>query len=230
MTRTRTTALHDPGVDLTIAGEQVRLLPERGVWWPGSRTLIVSDLHLGKEAAFCATGVGVPRGVMHESLERLTSAAQAMGASRVLVVGDLLHARVGLSPDVVESVAAWRKDLDAELWIVPGNHDRGLDRVSGEWSLQVCEEEVVEGSFGFRHEPRGALGATFTWAGHVHPSISLGDQSGRVACFSIGRRIGLLPAFSRFTGGGRPSAGDAIYAAAGGRVVALRTRIGGSGG
>jgi metallophosphoesterase superfamily enzyme len=41
-------------------------------------------------------------------------------------------------------------------------------------------------------------------AGHVHPVYRLfgkGRQSLRLACFRLGERISLLPAFGAFTGG-----------------------------
>ncbi|CAN5366364.1 hypothetical protein BH10PSE17_BH10PSE17_35830 [soil metagenome] len=44
------------------AGERLELLPERAIWWPGERTLLIADVHFGKGAAFRALGVPVPRG------------------------------------------------------------------------------------------------------------------------------------------------------------------------
>ncbi|TXD50975.1 DEAD/DEAH box helicase, partial [Ralstonia sp. TCR112] len=50
--------------DLAIqcAGETVWLLPERALWWPVQRMLMVADAHFGKAATFRARGVPVPAG------------------------------------------------------------------------------------------------------------------------------------------------------------------------
>lgn len=50
--------------DLVIqcAGEAVWLLPERALWWPAQRMLMVADAHFGKAATFRARGVPVPAG------------------------------------------------------------------------------------------------------------------------------------------------------------------------
>ena len=43
-----------------ISGEQLDLLPEKAIWWPRRRTLLVADVHCGKDATFRAMGVPVP--------------------------------------------------------------------------------------------------------------------------------------------------------------------------
>ena len=47
-------------LEIDCAGERLVLLPEKAVFWPSEKTLIVADLHLGKTAAFRAAGIGVP--------------------------------------------------------------------------------------------------------------------------------------------------------------------------
>ena len=37
---------------ITLQGEQLVLLPERAIFWPDRATLVISDLHIGKAAAF----------------------------------------------------------------------------------------------------------------------------------------------------------------------------------
>lgn len=125
---------------ILAGGEPVALLPQRAVWWPRARTLIAADLHLGKEHAFGALGIAIPGGVLEETLERLARCARQWGAERVVVVGDLLHARLGTTPRVIETVARWRASLEAEIWLVPGNHDRAHDLVAEPWRLRVCTE------------------------------------------------------------------------------------------
>jgi len=42
------------------AEAEVVLLPERAVWWPATRTLLVADLHLGKCETLRANGAPMP--------------------------------------------------------------------------------------------------------------------------------------------------------------------------
>src|SRR6185436_13839134 len=71
----------------SVAGEQLRLLGERAVFWERVRTLFVADPHFGKAAAFRAAGVLVPRGTTGETLSRLDAALDRTGAERIVFLG-----------------------------------------------------------------------------------------------------------------------------------------------
>ena len=79
----------------TLAGEEVVMLPERALYWPRARTLFLADLHWGKAATFRASHVPVPIGTTASDLARLSRALTRTGASHLVILGDLLHARAG---------------------------------------------------------------------------------------------------------------------------------------
>src|SRR5690349_17592680 len=91
-----------------VAGERLELLPERAVYWGRVKTLLVADPHFGKAAAFRAAGVLVPRGTTTETLSRLDAALARTGASRILFLGDFLHAKEGRSPETLRTINEWR--------------------------------------------------------------------------------------------------------------------------
>lgn len=214
---------------LTIAGELVLLRPERAVWWPARRTLLVADLHLGKEAFFAAHGIPMPRAILDETLLRLDGLVAACGAERIVVVGDLMHATAGLTAAVRERVATWRRSRPVRFELVEGNHDRAA-ALPGEWGVHRRDEGERDGPFLYRHDPaslveRSAAGEGFTWCGHLHPTVRLADGVDRIVlpCFEIGGRRGLLPAFTAFSRGVavEPGPDARVYAIAGERVVEL---------
>lgn len=188
---------------ITTGGERITLLPQRAVWWPRTRTLIVADLHLGKSQALRAAGAGIPGGDLDEALFRLECAAVDAAAVRIIVVGDLLHARAGLTEGLVERVARWRAGVRAEFIVTPGNHDGALASVAERWRIDIAPASIVEGGLRFVHEPDPQPGV-FTWAGHIHPAVvlSAGGDRLKLPCFVVGERLGLLPAFTRFAAGG----------------------------
>lgn len=208
-------------MDLVVAGEPVRLLPERALWWPAARTLVVADLHWGKTDTFHAFGIPVPGEVLADDLARLARAMDRTDAARVLVLGDLVHGR--LLPTTVEAVAAWRARRPARLTLVRGNHDRHAPVLPPAWAVEEVDGALREGPFAFVHAP--APGEAYTWAGHLHPVVTLrGRADGlRLPCFHVGARAGVLPAFSAFTGGAavRAAPGDRLYAIAEDTVVEL---------
>ncbi len=209
---------------LVTAGGRVRLMHERAVFLEHLNVIVAADLHLGKGETMRVHGVGVPRGELDATLARLGSAVRRSGASRVIVVGDLLHAGVGLTDSMITHVGSFLSGLGARLQVVVGNHDRAIGRVAQAWGLEVLGETWSEGGFRFIHAPDEQQDA-FTWCGHLHPAVVLkrGGDGAKLACFWLRRRHGVLPAMGRLTAGGaiRPSRGDGVYAVAGGEIVTL---------
>jgi len=200
----------------------VELLPERGLYWPERGLLAVADLHWGKSESFQQHGIPLPTGVLEDDLERLSRALRTTGARRLLLVGDLIHSRRGITAAVRERIATWRAGHDVEMVLVRGNHDRHLKTLPPEWRLDVLETHTDEGPFRFAHHPEPATGR-YSWAGHLHPVVRLssGADRLRLPCFHLGPSVGILPAFSAFTGGVDMTrrAGERIFAIAGEAVV-----------
>ncbi len=210
------------GLSIVAAGETLVLTPHRALYWPLRRTLIVADLHWGKSETFAASGVPMPLGASAEDLRRLGAAIADTGAERVLVLGDLVHARRGITPGLVEEVAAWRATHPIGFELVTGNHD--ARDLPGAWRIERHGPVLCEGPFCFRHAPEPDSRG-FVWAGHLHPTVRLegGGDKLRLPCFYVGRHHGILPAFSTFTNGLVMSSapGVALYAVADGHVVPL---------
>lgn len=171
------------------------------MYWPEKETVVVADLHWGKVETFHQFGIPVPAALFDDDLHRLTDVLIATGAKRVIVLGDLIHGRRGLTPDVVGRLAEWRRRFPVEWVVVAGNHDRSLGQVAEAWDLAILTE-LKEGPFAFRHEPKFEEGA-FTWCGHLHPTFTIarGFDSLRLPCFHLSAEVGIVPSFSAFTRG-----------------------------
>ena len=209
-----------------IAGETLWLLPERAAYWPARRTLLVADLHLGKPAAFRAAALPVPEATMDADLERLSATIEQTKAERLVILGDLVHARSGQTPRTVETVAAWRRrHRDLAMVLVLGNHDQRCGPTPLEWRMEIIDELRVEPPFVWRHRP-DEHEAGYVVAGHVHPVAQLtgpGRQKLRLRCFAVGERRAILPAFGGFTGGavGAPTPTDRVFVVADDQIVEM---------
>ncbi|MRI88051.1 ligase-associated DNA damage response endonuclease PdeM [Aggregicoccus sp. 17bor-14] len=210
-----------------MKGEALELLAARALYWPagggGAGVLAVADLHWGKTESFHQHGIALPTGVLQDDLQRLSAALQGTGARRLLLLGDLVHSRAGLTPAVVSEAAAWRaRHPEVQVVLVRGNHDRHVPRLPEAWGIEDVPGPLDEGPFRFAHHPEPAEGR-YAWAGHLHPTVRLGGGADRLRlpCFHLGREVGVLPAFSAFTGGQDVTrrAGERVYAVAGSEVV-----------
>jgi DNA ligase-associated metallophosphoesterase len=216
----------DRDESIVIAGETLRLLPERAVFWERAQTLLVADLHWGKAAAFRAAAVPVPRGTTADDLGRLTQAVERTRPRRLVFLGDLWHAKAGRSDRLHDVLFEWRqRHAGLAVELVRGNHDRRAGDPPADWGIFCRDEPVAEGPFVLAHYPHESE-AGYTLAGHLHPAAALsgpGRQRLRLPCFWFGRKVGVLPAFGSFTGCAdvRPGASDKVFVIAGREVVSV---------
>lgn len=216
-----------------VAGESLLLDSDRAVWWEARQTLIVADLHLGKAASFRRGGIPIPRGTTATDLTRITQLVARFEPQRLIVLGDLVHDRRGLTPALRMSVAAWRRRHEALQWsIVVGNHDRRAGEIPSEWNVEIAGDELNAEPFVLRHDPQPS-NSGYVLAGHIHPSVVMCDAAARsrvrMPCFWFGCAVGVLPAFGRFTGTHsiRPRAGDGVFAVADGEIFQIATHVSG---
>jgi len=213
---------------LVLAGEPAVLLPDPALFLPSRGTVLVTDLHLGKEASFRSHGLGIPEGDSAADLERLSRLLTACGAVRMIILGDFFHARSGRSEELDTSLLRWRlRHPEVELLLIRGNHDRGAGDPPSALGIDCRTGPVEEAGLVLCHEPGGrdpGPAGGYTLAGHLHPSVVLkggGRERMRLPCFWFGVREGVLPAFGRFTGTApvTPRPGDRIFVVGEGVVV-----------
>ena len=212
-------------LDWRIADENVLLDSDRAIYWPRERTLIVADVHLGKGSVFRRSGIAVPTGSTQHDLQRLSALIERHHAQRLLVLGDLFHARL-------DDDEPWHAQFDGfrqrharlRIEVVQGNHDE-LAGIPQHWQLNWLAMPHVEAPFVLMHDavasPLGhALG------GHVHPVIRLQTRRERLRLpvFWLRESLTVLPSFGIFTGGWevQPEAGDRLVAASAEGLVVIR--------
>ncbi len=182
------------------------------------RTAIVSDLHLGSGSRADL----LQRAAMRERL--LPALADA---DRIVLLGDVIELRDGPLADVLETARPFFDDLreaapDAELVIVPGNHDYQLlepwlrrRRLSGKQSPIGLEERIA---------PTGdAVGKIAGWAGRgrtviAYPGLYIRDDVYAIHGHYLDCHLttptferlslGALQRFTRGSGDGPRSPGD----------------------
>ncbi len=199
------------------AEADIVLVPGRAAFLPASNTLLVADLHLGKAATFRSQGIPVPEGSAQKDLARLALLVAATRARRLIVLGDLFHAKSGCTDEVFAEFSAARGGFsDTEVLLVAGNHDRSVGRLPPGLGIDSVLRTHDEPPFHFVHEPGTPLpepdrDEPYTIAGHLHPVVALASPSGdrfTDRCFVGEPGLLVMPAFGSFTGGHRVSPTD----------------------
>jgi DNA ligase-associated metallophosphoesterase len=206
---------------LTWRDTRLELLPQRALWAPHERLLLLADLHLGKAEAFQASGVPLPSDGDRSTLNRLLALAHALQPERVLVLGDLIHSRLGLTAELRQKLAALPELMSCPLQLVGGNHD------TGSWLEGLpAEPAQANGALWLSHEPmRPPVAELLNVCGHLHPVAVLGGGADRLRlpCFALdtARPQLQLPAFGSLTGGHPADPALQRWVIAEGQVLAL---------
>ena len=212
----------------TVRGEDLVLLPERAAYWRRTRTLLIADPHFGKAAAFRSAGIPVPAGTTEGTLARLDATLARTGASRLVFLGDFLHARQGRSAATLAALGTWRERHDAlDVVLVRGNHDRRAGDPPAGLRIECVDAPMIEQPFAFVHEP-APVARAYALGGHLHPGAAMigrGRQRVRLPCFWFSAQWAVLPAFGEFTGLATvsPGPGDQLYVVAGDEVHEVAT-------
>jgi len=167
------------------------LTPERAALHLPTATAVLADLHLGYDQARRRRGEAVPLFSLDEVVATLGPLFARHAVRRLVIAGDLVEDGHGEAP--VGEFLDWLKGTGVELaGVVPGNHDRGLERDPSR--LPLCPEGFQLGRWRVFHGD-GKLPEGRLVYGHFHPCLRWGKELA-APCFLAGVRHLVLPAFS----------------------------------
>ncbi|HET9055030.1 MAG TPA: ligase-associated DNA damage response endonuclease PdeM [Cyclobacteriaceae bacterium] len=190
-------------MELRIRNNTFLLLPQKAMYWKEQRTVLLSDLHIGKIAHFRKGGIAVPQEGIQNNFKRLDEVIAATNPANLIFIGDLFHSDMN---NEWSQFCTWRKQYPGiKMDMVLGNHDRLPDDFCHHYQINIYPEELVIEPFTFAHHPREAFAdEEYIISGHVHPVVHLrgiARQSTTVPCFYFGTQQAILPSFGYFTGG-----------------------------
>ena len=170
-------------LNIEWADQRWELLADKALHWPARRALIVADVHFGKAAAFRHHGVPVPHGGTAHDLARLSAIIGCTRCSRMIILGDFLHAPHGRDESTMLQIGQWRHEHAAlDITLLRGNHDVNAGDPPVEWRIGCCDRLEIDG-ISLRHElpsptGRGAGGEGRRGAGmrdgeSLHPGATL---------------------------------------------------------
>jgi uncharacterized protein len=207
-----------PGcADFRWQGHRLQLLSERAVWDPQQRLLLLADLHLGKAESFQSQGIPLPSDGDGATLNVLLGLAHRCRPSAVVVLGDLIHSRLGLTEELRQKLIALPDLLGCPLRLIGGNHERGC------WleGLQPKPATAL-GPLWLSHAPEPRPGR-LNVCGHRHPVALIGRGADRLRlpCFAFDPAADqlVMPAFGLLTGGHPCPEGEALWLVADGAIV-----------
>ena len=203
------------------------LSAHRTVFWEEEKTLILSDLHLGKSGHFRKSGIAIPQNILKEDMYRLLAEVQFYQPKQLIIVGDLFHSGMNKEHDLF---LRWRKDIsNTIIHLVKGNHDILKKEWYADAGIVLHNKNFSSGNFTFTHDIQECETGPhhYCFSGHIHPGIHLsgaGKQSVNLPCFYFTDDYAVLPAFGKFTGTFivKPKQGDAVFALVENKIMQLQ--------
>ncbi len=215
-------------LQVTVQGEQLLLSPDRVMFHERTRTLIISDLHLGKGEHFRKNGIAVPTNMIRHNLMRLAGIIDRFAPREVLMLGDVFHSVYNKSWEEFARFIHERPQVHFSL--VEGNHDILAKEHYDEAGIELLGIVSERRPFLFIHDAVDDIPEGYcVVSGHIHPAIKLygkGMQTLVLPCFIISEDRIIMPAFGAFTGLAKvqPETGDRVFAIGEGKVVEVQAQ------
>jgi DNA ligase-associated metallophosphoesterase len=201
----------------SIKGYDAQVLPERALFFPELKTLVISDLHLGKINHFRKAGIAVPLAANEANLEMLVKLLMQYKPERTIFIGDLFHSHYNSEWETLGPIIKNFPSCTFEL--VPGNHDiMSLQQYERHQIVVHPLQYPLTSELILIHEPSTEPDQSkYYISGHIHPAVQLsgrGRQTVTLPCFWFGQHQAILPAFGVFTGMKPiwPEPGDKVFA------------------
>ena len=217
-------------INVHFQEEELLLSAQRVLYYPAEKTLVISDVHLGKAGHFRRYGIPIPTEVNQDNLSRLSQVITQFNPERLIFLGDLFHSETNSEWDDFEH---WRRQFSAlSMTLILGNHELYSAQKYEDLGLQVLPHLDVK-NIRFLHDkeapithdhgtqpstdtsvyepeneiqqidPMNSSPITGWISGHLHPGIKIqgkGRQRIILPCFVQYTAQLVLPAFGTFTG------------------------------
>ena len=201
---------------LQINHNELTLLSDKALLLKKFKTLVVSDIHLGKAGHFRKFGIPISKQVHQHDLTLLSKLVNKYEVNRLLIVGDLFHSELNNEWNLFVNFI--QEHPNVEPILVAGNHDKYTKTVLSQ-QLLIYETHYSLDGLIFTHEPleiQAIAKNQYNICGHIHPAVQLngkGRQRMKLPCFYFGEKQGIIPAFGKFTGAAliSPKQNDKVF-------------------
>ncbi|PHQ32116.1 ligase-associated DNA damage response endonuclease PdeM [Rhodopirellula bahusiensis] len=189
----------------SINGIDLHLFAQRAAYSPLHETLFVADTHFGKDATFRRHGVPVPTGSTERTMQTISAVLAETHASRLVILGDMFHARSSLTVGTVDAIEAFfDSHPSVRFTLIRGNHDAHVGALPKRWPIDVVAPGERLGRLALGHEPMAVPeGSDLLLCGHLHPAVQIGrrrESLPKLPCFWYSSGCLVFPAIGEFTG------------------------------
>lgn len=178
------------------------MLPQKAVFFPLKKILVIADMHIGKLVHFRRKGIFAPLRKTNEDLEMMLSLIRKFQPTEVVFLGDLFHSEI--NSECGHFIKTIEHFPEIRFTLTKGNHDIIPDALFKETGIEITDERLLDNHLVLRHQlPEKRHEEFFYIIGHIHPGYRFqgkGRQRYSLPCFHLTNHSLTLPAFGIHTG------------------------------
>lgn len=159
------------------------------------RILIMSDLHIGQEAAMNREGMLIPRFQHKDLVEKTKTIIKQTQPKTIILNGDIKHEFASISREEWKQVQSYLDLLqnESEVIIIKGNHDKIIEPIAERKGIKlinhymagdtyICHGDLIPKDDDYKKSKTIIIG-------HEHPAIELreGSRAEKYKCFIKGK-------------------------------------------
>lgn len=195
------------------------LLPLKAIYFEKHKTLLVSDIHLGKVGHFKNSSVTLPDGLAETDMVLLDKIIKAIDVSEIFILGDFFLRKENYD---IRLFKIWRdlhQNIDVNL--VKDSTDMMSDEIYANFEIRIHRKYFLWNKFLFTHKPLDKdvklTGCEYIFSGYINPGINI-NGSGRplenLPCYYFDEKQCIMPAFGEPNRKSlmKPSPKDRVYA------------------
>lgn len=182
-----------------------------------SKTLVLSDIHIGYEEALNKDGVMIPRLYFKHLFEKTKNLLEEFDIKTIVLNGDVKHELGKISRSEwkdTKNFFEMLKQKTKDIILIKGNHDNLIEPIAkinkikiAEYHISddviICHGDVLLDINKIEKENNSKINKIIL--GHTHPAISIGNKNRTETykCFLAGdwnkRKLILMPSYNEIT-------------------------------
>lgn len=212
---------------LEVHGQSATLLPQYALHLNDLNILALADFHIGKVDSISKhpTQAWLPQELNKEDLGRILRLVKEVQPESLYIISELISDIKNLTPQLIDEVREWRRELDCAVVILESHHDRKIQHHLQEWNIVVAQSMTVD-NFLFSHGlSKPDKPGQIVVSGHMNPIVVVqtDQEELRLPCFAWEEPHLILPSFGSSLNGTeiqRQPTGR-YFSVAGGEVVEI---------
>lgn len=176
------------------------LLPLKAIYFGKHKTLLVSDIHLGKVGHFKNSPVALADGLAETDLVLLDRIINTLDVAEIFILGDLLPQKENYD---IRLFKIWRdlhQNIDVNL--IKESIDVMSVEMYTNFEIRIHKKYFLWNRFLFTHKPMDESvqlnGCDYIFSGYINPGINLAAKDKppkNLACYYFNEKQCILPAF-----------------------------------